>query len=153
MRKMMIALMAASTAFAVAPAAAQDWRGGGYEDDRGGYGYGRGYSQQIERLRFQIDRLAQQGRLDRREVGYLRGQVGQLYQLERRYGRGGFNQWERRDLQQRIAQVHQRLRYAAGNRWDRRDDRWDRDDRYDGRDRDRWDRRDRDDDRWDDDDD
>lgn len=147
MRTLMIALMAASTAFAVAPAAAQDWRGGGYEDDRRGYGYGdnRGPLQQIERLRFQIDRLAQQGRLDRREVGYLRAQVGQLYQLERRYGRDGFNQWERRDLQQRIGQVEQRLRYAAGGRWDGRDDRWDRDDRYD--------RGDRDGDRWDDDDD
>lgn len=158
MRKIMIALMAASTAFAVAPAVAQDWRGGGYENDRRGPGYNQGPRQQLERVRMEIDRATQRGRLDRREAGYFQQQLRQLYQLDARYRRGGYDRNEQRDLQQRIGQLSQRVRYAAngnGGGWrndDRRDDgRWDRNDRDDRGDR--YDRRDRDDDRRDDDDD
>lgn len=101
MKRTLSALLAISTLAVAVPAAAQPWRG---DDD----GWRRGgQAQQLER---RIDFLRARGDLDRREAHRLQQRVDQLQRLEWRYGRDGLSRWERRDLDQRYADIQWRLR-------------------------------------------
>jgi hypothetical protein len=146
MNKFVIAL-AATTAFAgAAPAAAQ---------------YGSGYNGPIrsDQLQLQLQAGVRSGAISRAEAMPLREQLMQLTRLERLYARDGLSGRERADLQHRINAVRQGIRMAErtgdGRFGSRDDDRYDRDDRYSGRDgydrnSDGWDDRDGDrDGRWD----
>lgn len=155
--KKIITIVAALSAIGLAvPAAAQDRYG---NQDRYGsdnsYGYtngNNGVEARIDQLqrRFQVG--IQRGTISRQEAAYLRDGFRRLDRAERQYSRGGFDRSERRDLQQRIQDLQQRIQFAERSRDTRygrddwRDGRADNDDRYDG-DRRGDDRRDRGD--WD----
>ncbi len=171
MRKLLIGAAVAGAAFAAMPAAAQYSgydRGYGYESQRGG----RTFDAELGRIAQRIRMLASQRRVSPREADRLLHEVGQIDRLSDRYRRNGVTPWEHRDLQQRLAQLRERSRFAmAGGGWNERrsddgrwnadganggwdrdeyedDERWDRDDDEDG---DRWDRDDDEDgERWDD---
>jgi len=151
MNKIIIAL-AATTAFAgAAPAAAQ---------------YGQGYGQQgwgqqsSAQLQLQLQAGIRSGAISRAEAMPLRDQLMQLTRLERLYARDGISGRERADLQHRINNVRQGIRFAErsggegrygrdDDRYDRDDDRYSRDGGYD-RNNDGWDDRDGNrDGRWD----
>ena len=102
MRKVLIALATASAALAVAsPASAQYYGGNGYNN----YAYGnRGQMQnELQRIRYQADNLARQGRLTRSEARDL---YRDLASAERSLYRGG-NPWQ---LNQKIQQIRYELR-------------------------------------------
>ena len=130
MKKLIIPAMLALAATA-APALAQSWNGGGY-GQRGygqGYdqGYGRGgYQARIERLAERIQRAGAAGYLDRGEYRQLSWAQRDLRNRLYSYSRGGLNDWERRDLDQRIASLRERTAYAM------------RDERYGSRDGERY---------------
>lgn len=158
MRKILIGAAVAAAAFAAMPAAAQ-YPGyeRGYGNERG-YGYesqhaGRTFSDELGRIAQRIRMLASQRRVSPREADRLLDEVGRLDRLSNRYRRDGVTQWEHRDLQQRLAQLRERSRFAMAGGWNERrwdDGRWNADGRYEGEDDDRWDRDDdEDDDRWD----
>lgn len=116
---------------AAAPASAQ------YQNDRYGQGYGQqGYNNgdvraRIQRIDERVDRLAQNGRISRREAVRLGQEVDRLRYLEQRYSRNGLTRWENEDLQRRVYALQQQVRE------DRQDGRGyanDRNDRYDDRD-------------------
>jgi hypothetical protein len=129
MKKLMLSALIALTASAT-PALAQDrWHGGdrygdGYEDgyrgDGDGYrgyndgfgGYGN-YDARVHRVGARVLRAYKAGYLDRGE--YYNLAVGQrrLESVLRRYRYGGLNDWERRDLDQRMAAMEERLDYAS----------------------------------------
>jgi hypothetical protein len=138
MNKIIIAL-AASAAFAgAAPAAAQ-------------YGMGGNGPVRVDQLRMQLQAGVRSGAITRDEAMPLREQLRQLTRLETLYARDGISGRERADLQHRINSLRQGIRMAArtgDGRFGQDDDRFDRDDRYGGRDVDS--RYDRDNDGWDD---
>jgi opacity protein-like surface antigen len=171
MRKFLIsAALAASTLAIAAPAAAQ-WapsygvQYGGQYGAPYGNAYGYNYYGQVRSLMVRVNRLEQQiNQLDRRnilsdrEADRLRNQANRIEWQLRQSSRNGFNRYEQREIEFRIARLEQNIRIQAadGNRWgnrgynsygynDRdRDYRFDRDrdgrdDRYEddqGRDRD-----------------
>lgn len=139
MRKLLIATALAAAGLAALPAAAQSYgeRGYGY-----GYGQGRGIEQQLRELDWRITRAAERRTISWREANDLRRQADWVRRLHYRYRRDGLSQWEYRDLQNRIQNIRQRLRWERNDDW-RGDGRYDRDDRYD---RDRYRYRGRDDD-------
>lgn len=108
-----------------------DYRGGGYERDRGYDGYGRGGRGEVsalraefERLQARIDRGERRGRLDRRELHLLDASVRSTDHRFQMYAVDGFTRWEIRDLRRRIYDLDARLRndladgrYADGRRW------------------------------------
>jgi hypothetical protein len=103
MKRTLSALLAISTLAVALPAAAQPWRG----DD----GWRRGgQAHQLER---RIDFLRERGELRRGEAHRLQQRVDQLQRLEWRYARDGLSRWERRDLDQRYAEIEWRLRREA----------------------------------------
>jgi hypothetical protein len=144
MKKIIIAALAATTALAATPAAAQS---GGY----GGNGYGN-VEVRADQLRMRLQAGVQSGAITRSEAMPLREQLRQLTRLEALYARDGISGRERADLQQRINSLRQGIRMAersGDSRYGRDDDRYDRDDdRYGRRDVDS--RYDRDNDGWDD---
>jgi hypothetical protein len=145
MNKIIIAL-AATTAFAgAAPAAAQ-------------YGMGGQGPIRSDQLQMQLQAGVRSGAISRAEAMPLREQLRQLTRLETLYARDGISGRERADLQHRINSLRQGIRMAertGDGRFGRDDDRYDRDDRYGGRDdydrnNDGWDDRDGNrDGRWD----
>lgn len=151
MKKLLISAALIGLVAAAAPASAQyqnDRYGQGYGQQ--GYGYDSGYRggdvrARIQRIDVRIDRLAQNGRISRREAVRLGQEVDRLRYLEQRYARNGLTRWEQDDLQRRVYALQQQVRE------DRRDGRGysDRDDRYG----DRYDDRRYDDRRYDRDDD
>jgi len=147
MRKLIFSLTALSALASAAPAMAQVY---GQEDYRGGYNDRGGFDvdRRIDQLGERIERGIQRGVFDRREAYRLRTAHIQLSRLEDRYARNGLSRWERDDLNTRIQNLRERIRYAAqhGNATGRG---WDDDDRWDRNDDNRYDR----DDRWNDDDD
>jgi hypothetical protein len=117
MRKTVISLAAAGTALLFAtPAGAQ------YYPQQYGYnGYNNyGYNNraqlrnELRQIRFQADRLAQQGRLTRREARDL---FGDIASAERALYRAN-NPWEAQALNQRINHIRYELRRYAD--WDGR---------------------------------
>ena len=144
MRKFLVsAALVVSTAVAAAPAAAQYYPQGNRYGDQ--YRHGGNVEQQLHQIRQRIERAEDRDRISNREREQLLRQVFQVDRLYARYRRNGLTRWEMQDIQNRIQHLRQRFRWERqDDRWDdRRDGRYDRDDRYDRRDR-------RDDDRWDD---
>ena len=147
MRRILLSITVAAAALAAAaPAAAQ--QGYGYGNRGYGYNQGRSLEQQIDQLEYRIRMAADRRMISRQEAFRLSRQVRQIEWQYDRYRRNGINQWEYRDIQNRIQNLRQQLRWDRNDRgWDDRgrdrDDRYDRDRRY----------RDRDDDDDDDDDD
>ncbi|MEA3051769.1 MAG: hypothetical protein QOG72_672 [Sphingomonadales bacterium] len=145
MNKIIIAL-AATTAFAGAAPAAAQYAGGGYGQIRS------------DQLQVQLQAGIRSGAISRAEAMPLREQLMQLTRLERLYARDGISGRERADLQHRINDLRQGIRFAerSGGRYDRDDnygrttgDGYGRDGAYD-RNNDGWDDRDSDrDGRWD----
>lgn len=131
-----LAAVTALSAFA-APAAAQTISVSfGYGQSGYGHGYDRGYDRgyergwdrgwerigrRLDRLDHRIDQGVRSGQLSRREAASLRSQFHALVELERRYSRGGLNEWERRDLNARVDRLERQVRYERRDR-DRR--RW-----------------------------
>lgn len=160
MRKFLIsAAVAASALTAAAPAAAQygyPQYGNQYGAPYGNaYGYNHNYGQlrslqvRIDHLQRQIRRLDQRNILSDREAAHLMNDSRDLERRLHRAARYGFNRYEARAVEVRLARLEQRLWRDArdGNRWGDR--------RYgdrDWNDRD-WNDRDRDgrNDRWEDD--
>ena len=130
MRGLLVSLAVAGTALAAAsPAAAQY-----YPQPYGGYGYnGYAYNNfgQVRALQARIDRIEYQIRmLDRRDVirddsaDRLKDDAERLENRLHRAARHGLNPYEVNDIQARIANLEQRVRYASFNRYGR----YDRDD-------------------------
>jgi hypothetical protein len=123
MKKIIIAL-AATTAFAGAAPAAAQYAGGGYGQIRS------------DQLQLQLQAGIRSGAISRAEAMPLRQQLFQLTRLERLYARDGLSGRERADLQHRINDLRQGIRFAERSgegRYGRGDDRYGRgDDRYGG---------------------
>jgi hypothetical protein len=156
MKKLLFAAAGLSALAAAAPAAAQYYPGQpapyGYNQPYGnayGYNYGdqqgliRSYLIRADQLRARVDRLDGRDRINEREARRLRAAAIDLQGRTRAYARNGLDGRERYELDQRFAQLQQRLAYASnnGNRWGQYRDRdrdgvWDRNDRFIDRDRD-----------------
>ncbi|MDP9414015.1 MAG: hypothetical protein M3Q08_07960 [Pseudomonadota bacterium] len=150
MKKILLSVAAVSTLAIAAPAAAQ-YSNGGYQNQNG-YGqngaYGNaGVAAQLGRLQARVDAGARAGAISRQDAVQLGEQLRQLSVLERQYARGGISARERADLQVRMRDLRQRVRFAEGrgggrsgqdgrygNVYDRdgdgQDDRYERDGRY-----------------------
>jgi hypothetical protein len=143
MKKLIIALAATTAFVGAAPAAAQ---------------YASGNTQiRSDQLQMQLQAGIRSGAISRSEAVPLRQQLMQLTRLERLYARDGISGRERADLQHRINELRQGIRFAerSEGRYGRDDDRYGRGDGgyaqggYD-RNNDGWDDRDGDrDGRWD----
>lgn len=147
--KKIILSIATTAALAVgAPALAQ------YES---GYDAGANIGVRIGNLQTRIQTGVQQGTISREEAYPLRQQLRDLTRIERQYSVNGLTGQERGDLQRRLQNLRQQIRYAEGGRGQDGYGQYDRDDRYGqsarvDRDRDGYDDRDYDrDGRWDDD--
>lgn len=155
MRKMMIALTAASgaTMMAAAPAGAQYYeRGYGYEQPRYDRGYHYGYQQDRQRAQRMIGRVneikqdiryfSRRGLLSNKEYRKFTNRAHKLQRKIWKRTHRGLSRGEIRDLREDIRDLRQDVREEAreGRRWNR--DRYDR--RYDRRGRE-YDRRH---DRW-----
>jgi hypothetical protein len=123
MRKLLVSLVAASTAFAFAtPAAAQY-----FPPQRAyGYGYNNGgqYQRDLQQLRYQMDNLARSGRLTGREARDLQLDLRGAEQMIYRAGRNGIQPWQARRIEQQINSIRYELRRYAdndGNRYNRYD--------------------------------
>ena len=133
-------LIAAGTLAAAAPAMAQSYPQGRYEDrddrrwddrdddrddrrwdDRRDYGRANAIRAQIEELQRRVERTDGRDRISEREAAALRRSVWNLRMQFRDYNRNGLSQREAQILQNRIADVRQRLRYERrdrdGRRW------------------------------------
>ena len=165
MKKTILGVAALSALAVGSPAAAQYQSQGQYQ---GNYDAGGNLSVRIGQLRTRLQTGVQSGSITRQEAQPLRQQLRQLVDLERQYSVNGLSGRERSDLQQRVQNLRQQIRYAEGRgygqgQYDRDDDygqgQYDRDDYGQGRGYDRVDRNndgydDRDydrDGRWDDD--
>ena len=140
MKKFLVSLaLAATTLTAAAPAAAQ-WQGDRndrqWQDDRGDRGdrgngrwdrddrgrgpaiqHSRDLQPRLNRISQQISRGQQVGALTPREGVQLRGQLNNIWQVATNYYRtGGFDWRERNDIERRIVNLEQRVRF------ERRDD-------------------------------
>ena len=132
MRKVLISLAAAGTALAFAtPASAQYYpqpQPYGYNNGYGynGYnGYKNGFGQ-VRALQYRIDAVERQIRqLDRRDVirdrsaDRLQDEAQRIEKRLHRAARYGLNGYEANDIQARIANLEQRVRYAIANRYGR----------------------------------
>jgi hypothetical protein len=172
MKKILLSMAALSALSIGAPAAAQ-YSNGGYQNSNSGY-QNRAYTDvngnvgaRIGQLQARIQAGIQSGAISRQEAVTLRQQLRQLRDLERHYAVNGLTGRERADLQLRIRNLRQQIRYAEGGQGSYRNNGYDEDgygrgqsigrdrDGYDDRidrNRDGYDDRDYDrDGRWDDD--
>jgi hypothetical protein len=160
MKKFLLGMAAVSALAIGAPAAAQYSNG---NNQGRGYGNNTGVEMRVDQLQARLQAGIQSGAVSRQEAVQLRAQLRQLNQLERQYSRDGLSAGERQDLQLRIRNFRQQLRYAEGRgngqydnqgrygEYDNRDDRYGQYDRVDNN-RDGYDDRDYDrDGRYDDD--
>lgn len=122
MKKLVLALAAASAlAAAAVPAAAQPY--GGWPDRQDRHDrydrYDRGDRGQLaDRLAWRVERAERSGQIDRRYAGYLRSQVGAAVTLSHRYRADGrYTAWERRDIQNRLSAVETRLDRATSRNY------------------------------------
>lgn len=124
MRKLLVSLAAAGTAFAFATPAAAQWA------PRPGYGYNNAaaYEQKLQYVRYKMDKLAQLGRLTGGEARNLEYDIQAAQAMIYRAGRGGIGPWEARQIDQRIDRIRWELnrysdsdvgynRYNAYNRY------------------------------------
>ena len=80
-----------------------------------GSGYRYNYQDpyyQIQQLRQRLESGIQTRRISQREGYRLRQELGGLYQLASRYNSNGLSRYEREDLNRRIANLRERIRYA-----------------------------------------
>ena len=104
MRKILISAMLLSAVSISAPASAQ-FRGGGH-------GYGQGganIERQLDQIEQQIDRLRDRRAISNNEARQLMRRAEQIDRLHDRFARNGLTQYERRDLQNRIQNLRQRV--------------------------------------------
>jgi len=113
MKKLLIALTAASALGVAAPAAAQT-----YQPNLNARG-SVGFDARIDNLQARLQAGVRSGSITRAEAQQLRPQLRQLRDLERQYSMNGLTREEQRDLQQRIRSVRQQLRMADNNAYDR----------------------------------
>lgn len=112
MKKLVLALTAASAlAAAAVPAAAQPY--GGYERQQ------RYDNDRADRLMWRIDRAERTGSLNSGAADWLRREVKTTERLAWRYSRNGLSQWERQDIDRRYDQLARRIdrdtpRYGYG---------------------------------------
>jgi hypothetical protein len=140
MRKLLITVAAASAALvAAAPASAQGYHGGGYNQGRHhGYPGDRGlvqrFDQQIGQLQQRIERSAERRAISPGEYRSLRNHSAELRQRLRRFAYDGLSRGEVQDIADRIDNLRDRIR---DERRDGRRDRYDDDRRgyNDGRNR------------------
>lgn len=128
MRKLVVSLALAGAALAVAaPASAQYYPA---PPPPPPYGYGNGYAGnafgEVRALQFRLNAIESQiGRLDRRDVirdrsaDRLRNDARQIERRLHRAERFGLNPYEVNDIQARISNLEQRVRYAVGNGYGR----------------------------------
>jgi hypothetical protein len=119
MKKLVLALTAASAlAAAAVPAAAQPYGGGYDRPDR--YDRQQRYdNDRAERLMWRIERAERRGTLNSGAASWLRREVSNTERLAWRYSRDGFSQWERQDIDRRYDQLARRVdrddrRYGYG---------------------------------------
>ncbi len=139
MKKILLSMAAVSVLSIGAPAAAQSW-GGSQQND--GYGYrnvNANLGGRIGQLQARIQAGVQSGSISRQEAVTLRQQLRQLRDLERHYSVNGLTGREQADLQLRIRNLRQQIRYAEGGQGNYRDGGYDDDDYPRGRSADRWD--------------
>ena len=77
-------------------------------------------NQRQHNLDARIDQGVRSGQLSRREATQLRAEFRNLVNLEARYRRGGLNNWERADLNNRFDRLSRQIRYERSDRDDRR---------------------------------
>jgi hypothetical protein len=122
MKKLLTAMTAVSALTVAAPALAQT----GYGNGNGNYnnGYGNGYNpnangavgidNRLARLEARIQAGVQSGDIDQREAWRLRQQLRDITRLDRQYGRDGYTQQERADMQMRLRSFRDQLSAADG---------------------------------------
>ena len=144
--KILVSALVAGASLAVAiPASAQNYPQSRYEDryddrnDRDDDRYDRyerddrynrnnqyrgnanAIAQQIQQLRYRVERTDSRDRISEREAAGLRRAVYNLQMQFRDFSRNGLSQRESQVLQQRINQIRERLRYERrdndGRRW------------------------------------
>jgi hypothetical protein len=118
MKKILLSMAAVSALAIGAPAAAQ-YNNGNYQSQNGynqnrGYGTGAGVEMRIDQLQARLQAGVQSGAISRQEAVQLRAQLRQISQIERQYSRNGIDVRERQDLQLRIRNLRQQIRYAEG---------------------------------------
>lgn len=122
MRKIVLSLAAAGAALAVAgPAAAQFYpQAQGYGQP---YGYSNGYNNfgqvralqaRLNNLQWQIQRSRDRSGLRNRDSNRLRDQARRISDRLQRAQRFGLNPMEANDIQMRLSQLEQEVRYTAG---------------------------------------
>ena len=103
MKKIVISLLAVSTmAVAAAPAMAAPWQS---------------VNQRQANIEWRIEQSQRAHRISPREARNLKAQLRDIARLEIRYrdSRPGLTQWERRDLDQRLNTLSQRIRYERND--------------------------------------
>jgi hypothetical protein len=120
MKKILFGMAAVSALAIGAPAAAQynngnyQTQGGYYQNQNQGYGAGAALEMRVDQLQARLQAGVQRGTISRQEAVQLRAQLRQLSDIERQYSRNGFTVAERQDLQLRIRNFREQLRYAEG---------------------------------------
>ena len=131
MRKFLIPLAVAGSAFAIAAPAAAQWGpppappaygapyGNAYGYNQGNWGYIRSLQARIDNLQRRIARLDNRDRISERAARNLRESARELEWRLRRAGRNGLNPMEARRIEYRLARIEQRLVRDLwdGNRW------------------------------------
>lgn len=111
MRKIMLSLIAASTAFSAVPASAQAWRVQPAA--------ARQIQSDISQLNTQISRAQQRRTVSPREATSLRRQALQLQRTYNRFSRNGLDRNEVRQLESQVNGLRQQLRLERRD-WDGR---------------------------------
>jgi HAMP domain-containing protein len=111
MRKFMLSIVVASTAFAAVPASAQVWQ---LQPT-----IRREIQSDINQLQRRIDRAQQRRTISVREARGLRQQARDVQRLYNRYGRNGFTRNEVYQLEVEVNRIRQQLRLERRD-WDGR---------------------------------
>ncbi len=117
MKKLVLAaLLPAAILSAAAPASAQGWRG--HNNDAARYTPARNADirQDIDGLRWQIDKAQSHRAISSREADGLRRDARDIQRQYAQFARGGLDRGEVRTLERRVANVRSHLRME---RWDR----------------------------------
>jgi len=125
MKTLFTAMTAVSALMVAAPAWAQTGYGNGsYNNGYNSNGYNNGYNanangavgidNRLARLEARIQAGVQSGDIDQREAWRLRQQLRDISRLDRQYGRDGYTQQERADMQTRLRTFRDQLGAADG---------------------------------------
>lgn len=110
MKKILMAMTALGAIAAAAPASAQ------YANANVNAGGAVGIDNRIARIEQRIDAGIRAGTISRAEARDLRLRLRDIRQLDYRYGRNGYTQAERRDMQARLRAFRDQLQMADGRR-------------------------------------